>query len=456
MNILHHGARDGVTGSCHELQLGKYSLLIDCGAFQGEEAKASNDITFPVEPVRALILTHCHIDHVGRIPWLLAAGFRGPIYATEATAALLPLMLEDGLKLQLGLSDEKCEAFIRLVRSQLKPVPFDCRAQIMLPDGQDISLSFRQAGHILGSAYVELLLPDRRKVVFSGDLGPSNTPLLVDPEPPLHADVLVLESTYGDKLHPGTETREQALKSVVEQSLKDGGAILIPAFSLGRTQELLFDLENIVNNEIQQPSAESPWLNLPIVLDSPLAMKITQAYQGFKRLWTKEAKARLDNGRHPLDFDQCTQIDEHSDHIGLVNRLKASGEPAVIVAASGMCSGGRIMNYLEALLPDPRTDLLLIGYQARGTLGRELQNGAREVIINNTRIEVKARVHTMTGYSAHADQRDLIRFVQGIEKGPAEIRLVHGDRPAQEALARRLQKVKPDAKVIVCANLNQD
>ncbi|WP_330961905.1 MBL fold metallo-hydrolase [Photobacterium sp. 53610] len=456
MKILHHGARDGVTGSCHELQLGKYSLLIDCGAFQGEEARIGNDITFPVEPIKALILTHCHIDHVGRIPWLLAAGFRGPIYATEATASLLPLMLEDGLKLQLGLSDEKCEAFIRLVRSQLKPVPFDCRAQIMLPDGQDVSLFFRQAGHILGSAYVELTLPEHQKVVFSGDLGPSNTPLLVDPVPPSHADVLVLESTYGDKRHPGVENREQALKKIVEQSLQDGGAILIPAFSLGRTQELLFDLENIVTGESQNARLNSPWLSLPIVLDSPLAMRITLAYQGFKRLWAKEAKARLDSGRHPLDFDQCTQIDEHSDHIGLVNRLKASGEPAVIVAASGMCTGGRIMSYLEALLPDPRTDLLLIGYQARGTLGRELQNGAKAVMIHNSRIEVKARVHTMTGYSAHADQNDLVRFVRGIEQGPNEIRLVHGDRPAQEALAKRLRKIKPDAKVIVCANLTPD
>ncbi|QUJ68220.1 MBL fold metallo-hydrolase [Photobacterium sp. GJ3] len=456
MNILHHGARDGVTGSCHELQLGKYSLLIDCGAFQGEEAKSSNDINFPVEPIKALVLTHCHIDHVGRIPWLLAAGFRGPIYATEATASLLPLMLEDGLKLQLGLSDEKCEAFIRLVRSQLKPVPFDCRAQIMLPDGQDVSLVFRQAGHILGSAYLEFTLPDRQKIVFSGDLGPSQTPLLVDPVSPAHADVLVLESTYGDKRHPGVENREQVLKAIVEQSLQDGGAILIPAFSLGRTQEVLFDLENIVVQEQAKIGGRSQWPALPIVLDSPLAMKITQTYQGFKRLWTQEAKARVHSGRHPLDFEQCTQIDSHEDHIGLVNRLKASGEPAVIIAASGMCSGGRIMNYLEALLPDPRTDVVLIGYQARGTLGRELQNGANEVIIQNQRIEVKARVHTMTGYSAHADQNDLLRFVRGIENGPREIRLVHGDRPAQEALARRLSKIKPDAKVIVCANLNLD
>jgi len=453
MQIIHHGARTGVTGSCHEVRIGSYGLLVDCGLFQGEEGGRTLDIEFPIEHIQALLLTHCHIDHIGRLPWLLAAGFRGPIYATEATAALLPLMLEDGLKIHLGLNKLQCERFTQLVKKQLRPIPYDCRAQLVLPDGELVSICFRPAGHILGSAYIELVFPDGKKVVFSGDLGPCDTPLLVDPRPPTQVDTLVIESTYGDKCHQSVAYREQQLAAIIERSMKDGGVVLIPAFSVGRTQELLFDIENIISRTLSllshQAGFATCWQQLPVILDSPLAIDITEQYITFQRLWAKEAKQRLLSGRHPLSFEQCITVNQHADHVALVNRIKASGEPAIIVAASGMCEGGRIMNYLEALLPDPRTDVIMIGYQAQGTLGRRLLSQPEAIEIQNKKVRVKANIHSISGYSAHADQADLVKFVENIEQGPKQIRIVHGDLPAQGALAKKLAEVKPECDIIV-------
>ncbi|KMV30243.1 metallo-beta-lactamase [Photobacterium swingsii] len=440
MRIEHHGAKCGVTGSCHELFIGNNSLLIDCGLFQGEELQASLNIDFPLDSVRALFLTHCHIDHVGRIPWLLAAGFHSPIYATQATAALLPLMLEDGLKIQLGLDGKQCEQITNRVRALLKPIPFDCWVQLTFPSGELINVRFRQAGHILGSAYVEIKLPDDRIVVFSGDLGPCHTPLLVDPVSPKRADVLVLESTYGDRRHPSIVDRQTRLKAIVERSLQDGGAIIIPAFSVGRTQELLFDLENIIA-QADMNASNVNWQNLPVVLDSPLAAKITEQYNVYKQLWANEAKSRYITGRHPLSFQQCIVIESHAEHIALINRLQTSAEPVIIVAASGMCTGGRVVSYLEALLPDKRTDVVFSGYQAKGTLGKALLDGTDKVEINAEQIVVNAQIHQLSGYSAHADQDDLIAFVQNIDHGPSDIYLVHGEVATQRILADKLYAV---------------
>lgn len=455
MQIIHHGAYEGVTGSCHELQWGEYGILIDCGLFQGSEAPRSLNIDFPVEHIQALVLTHCHIDHIGRIPWLLAAGFRGPIYATEATAALLPLMLDDGLKIQLNLNKAQRSQFLSLIKSLLRPVPFDCQAPVILPNGDRLAIYFRQAGHILGSAYVEVVLPDDQVVVFSGDLGPSNTPLLVDPESPKRADILVLESTYGNCQHQRHTERSESLKRIIEQSLLDGGAILIPAFSVGRTQELLFDIESLIaetfSPSLQVNSERMRWQELPIILDSPLADEVTKQYEMFYRLWEKEAIARQNIGRHPLSFEQCITVDSHHQHQSLVNRLLSTKEPAVVVAASGMCSGGRILNYLEALLPESSTDVVMVGYQAMGTLGYALSRGEKKVEINGKIIDVKAKIHNLSGYSAHADQSDLIQFVANIERGPNKIHLVHGDHRAQTELAALLRTMNPDCEVVIAA-----
>lgn len=430
-SLTHHGAHHTVTGSCHELRIGQSAILVDCGQFQGEESR-SLAIDFPIQQIEAVVITHAHIDHVGRLPWLLAAGYQGPIYCTPATAELIPLLLRDGLTLQLGLARSQIQHILQRIKKQIRVLDYGRWLRVELKKEASFAyLRLTSAGHILGSAMVELRLADEQVVVFSGDLGPNNTPLLPDPVSPPRADLLVLESTYGDKQHDNVEQRAQRLSEIIQRSLQDGGAILIPAFSVGRTQELLFDIERLIF-EHDLPAT------MPIILDSPMAVEVTRLYRRFKKLWGGEAKQRLDLQRHPLAFEQCVTIDGYREHHRLVNRLKQSGEPAIVIAASGMCQGGRIMDYLSALLPDPRTDVIFAGFQAEGTLGRELQEGAQQVLIDQHRVEVKAQIHTMSGYSAHADQADLVKFVEGIEQGRKEIRLVHGEPEAQQVLAERL------------------
>ncbi|EJI6688940.1 MBL fold hydrolase [Vibrio parahaemolyticus] len=436
MKVLHHGGKDTVTGSCHELQLERGSILVDCGLFQGKDAllgrqNRSLTIEFSLTKVKALVLTHAHIDHIGRLPWLLAAGFRGKIYCTRATAELVPLMLADGLKLQLGLGQQQRQHILNLIKQRL--VPCDYHNWISIKGLA--YLRFQPAGHILGSAYLEFKLSNNEVVVFSGDLGPSNTPLLPDPIPPVKADYLFIESTYGDKHHESVKSRSTRLLSIIEHALEDGGVIVIPAFSVGRTQELLFGIEQLLYQESLHNA-------LPVILDSPLAREVTKTYRRFKKLWGKEAKKRVVQHRHPLGFEQCITIETHAEHMRLVNRLASTSEPAIVVAASGMCEGGRVVNYLEALLPDSRNDVLFAGYQAEGTLGRQIQDGANTVEIEGKQIIVKAQIHTISGYSAHADQSDLIRFVEGIHPPPKEVHLIHGESVAKAELYQHFARKK--------------
>ena len=442
--LIHHGAATGVTGSCHELRLGRDSLLIDCGQFQGEAGPVRLDVV-PAR-VRAVLLTHAHIDHIGRLPDLLAAGLSAPIYCSEATALLVPVMLEDALRHASGGQRSAIEPLLQRLRHLLRPLPFTQWQRLPLADGTGLYIRLQPAGHILGSAYLELRLPSGERVVFSGDLGSGRSALLAAPQSPEQADLLVLESTYGDRVHPQGELRYRQLKAIVERSLRDGGAILIPAFSIGRTQELLCDLEQILN-EVRSREALWCWRDLPVVIDSPLGAEVTRLYRRFRRLWRAEAQARLQAGRHPLDFSQCVTIDDHGAHEALVHRLQQSGEPAIIVAGGGMCQGGRIVNYLKALLPDARTDLLLAGFQAQGTPGRLLQSGCTSLWLDGTEAAVQAQIHSLSGYSAHADQQELLAFVQGMSRPPRAIRLVHGEPAAQQALARRLTLSCPSATV---------
>ncbi|EKF9070128.1 MBL fold metallo-hydrolase [Vibrio cholerae] len=433
MEVVHHGGKASVTGSCHELRADGQALLIDCGLFQGADERPLA-VEFALGHVDALILTHAHIDHIGRLPWLLAAGFKQPIYCTAATAELVPLMLEDGLKLQLGMSPKQSERVLTEVRRLLRVQDYQKWFAVQPKRADSLWVRFQPAGHILGSAYVEIRRPNGEVVVFSGDLGPSHTPLLPDPQSPERADYLFIETTYGDKQHEDVQSRGQRLRAMIERSLADGGAILIQAFSVGRTQELLFDIEQLIFS--QQIAA-----SLPIILDSPMAQRVTRSYRRFKQLWGREAKARLQMHRHPLAFEQCITVEDHRTHERLVNRLASTGEAAIVVAASGMCQGGRIMDYLKALLPDKRTDLILAGFQAEGTLGRSIQSGQPSVWIEGTEVEVNAHIHTMSGYSAHADKADLLRFISGIPEKPKQVHLIHGEATAKQAFAAELTQL---------------
>ncbi|MCY0966957.1 MBL fold metallo-hydrolase [Oceanospirillaceae bacterium G-43] len=460
--ITHHGAISGVTGSCHQLTLSSgEALLVDCGLFQGAETRnsehGSNTIDFDWRPVKALIVTHCHIDHVGRIPWLLAAGYKGPIYATRATAYLLPLVIEDAVKVGVTQDADIINMVLQRLRQQL--VPLDYKQWLVLPGFPDVRLRFQVAGHILGSAYVELDIgsansPLRKKVVFSGDLGAPWSPLLPAPRSPWGCDTLVIESTYGDRCHDGRKQRRQRLESVLKKALSDGGAVLIPAFSIGRTQELLYELEDIFfqANRSDADSGVSLFQAVDVIVDSPLATEFTDCYRELADLWDAEARQRLARGRHPLKFDKMLTINHHEQHLDMVQYLKRSGRPAIVLAAGGMCSGGRIVNYLKALLPDSRTNVLFVGYQAVGTPGRAIQDWGPEggyVDLDGERTVIRAGIETLGGYSAHADQKDLVRFVRGMRKHPAEIRIVHGDTAARKALARELENLCPQATVLI-------
>lgn len=449
VKILHHGATTGVTGSCHELFYSDNdSVLIDCGMFQGAEAAdrelGEAQIDFSLDAVRALFVTHCHIDHVGRIPWLLAAGFNGPIIATEATARLLPLVLEDALKVGVTRNKRIIRKVVARIKQLIVPVPYDSWYQPFADNS--LKAKFRVAGHILGSAYIEFQV-NKKRVTFSGDLGAPYAPLLPAPKSPYSCDILVLESTYGEREHQKRRERKAQLRAVIERALKDKGAVLIPAFSIGRTQELLYEIEHLIHR-----SKSSVWKDLDVIVDSPLAADFTRHYRDMRHLWDKEALRRKRSGRHPLAFDNLITIDDHATHQKLVSHLKNSARPSIVIAASGMCAGGRIQNYLKALLPDHRTDVLFVGYQAQGTPGRDIQKyGPRGgyVYLDGERVDIRAAVHTIGGYSGHADRSDLVRFVRRIYRKPNEIRLVHGDHEAKLALRRGLRAVVPNAEILI-------
>ena len=429
-DIEHHGAQDGVTGSCHQLHMdAANSLLIDCGLFQGSEASVDGRsgagrlaIEFSLATIKALVVTLVHIDHVGRIPYLLAAGFKGPILCSEPSAKLLPIVLEDAFKLGFSRDQKEVERYIKLVEQRLQPLPYKQWFTLIETDELCVRIRLQRAGHILGSAYVEIdvLYPgtgDTKRIVFSGDLGAPHAPLLTPPEPPERADILVLESTYGDRLHEDRASRRQRLEAVIEHALQDQGTVLIPAFSNGRTQELLYELEEIIHSKLQahtdkpllnaeeddsefsnsgsNPHSQPPippaenakatassgstaniqsplpsgerarvrgnsdssesgletnWPQLPIILDSPLATRFTEAYRSLQPYWNQEARERVEADRNPLAFDNLIMIDNHADHIAVLNRLAQTARPAIVIAGNGMCSGGRIVNYLKAML----------------------------------------------------------------------------------------------------------
>lgn len=374
--ISHHGAVNGVTGSCHELHADTtHSYLIDCGLFQGADAsrdgraaQGSLEIEFPLDSVRALIATHVHIDHVGRIPYLLAAGFEGPILCSEPSAKLLPIVLEDAFKLGVSRDQKQVERYIALVEKRIIALPYNTWFNLRDSDELVCRIRLQRAGHILGSAYAEFDLTypktgEKKRVVFSGDLGAPHAPLLPAPKPPYGADILVIESTYGDRNHENRRTRRQRLEAVIEKALKDQGTVLIPAFSIGRTQELLYELKAIIHSKTKRlpvvgasllanssGDATSPtnWPDLPIILDSPLASRFTAAYRELQPFWNQEALKRVKSGRRPLGFEQLITVDNHGDHMRMVQHLARTARPAIVIAGNGMCSSGRIVNYLKA------------------------------------------------------------------------------------------------------------
>ena len=470
-SIVHHGAVTGVTGSCHQLPMDdEHALLIDCGLFQGAETSPEGRvgagklaIDFSLDGIKALVATHVHIDHVGRIPYLLAAGFKGPILCSEPSAKLLPIVLEDAFKLGFSRDQKQVERYLKLIEQRIVALPY--KQWFTLIDTKQLNARIRlqRAGHILGSAYVEVDLHypetgEKKRIVFSGDLGAPHAPILPAPKAPYKADILVIESTYGDRLHEDRRSRRARLEKVLEHALSNQGTVLIPAFSIGRTQELLYELEDIIHRRALKESAKTQpgssssktsrapvldWANLPIILDSPLASRFTSVYRELDQFWDAEARARLAKGRNPLAFHNLLTVDSRQAHLAMVNRLTQTAQPAIVIAGNGMCSSGRIVNYLKAVLGDERHDVLFVGYQAEGTPGRQIQRfGPRSgyVEFDGQRYDIRAQVHTIGGYSAHADQLGLVRFVTRMTHWPSEVRIVHGELEAKQQFAMVLQQ----------------
>ncbi|WP_027852248.1 MBL fold metallo-hydrolase RNA specificity domain-containing protein [Marinobacterium litorale] len=436
--VIHHGATNGVTGSCHQLYTdSNNSLLVDCGLFQGNEAGNSLDIDFETESIKALILTHVHIDHVGRLPWLLATGYQGPIICSRPSSLLLEPVLEDAFKLGVSRDHTHVEKYLKTIRERMIALPYNQWFSLIETADRQLKVRLQRAGHILGSAYIECETTDKHDgstevTVFSGDLGAPHTPILPEPQSPERADRLILESTYGDKAHENREQRQQHLAEAIERAQENQGTVLIPAFSIGRTQELLYELETITADQTEP---------LPVILDSPLATRFTELYKELKPYWDEEAHEHLRRGGKPLSFDNLLVVDNHQQHMQMVQHLNESKRPAIVIAGSGMCNAGRIVNYLKAMLNNPKHAVLFVGYQAQGTPGRDIQQYGPQggyVWLDDERIDIRARIETISGYSAHADKNDLINFVAGIKQRPLEIRIVHGDNQAKSRLKASL------------------
>lgn len=469
MHINHHGAVNGVTGSCHQLCLkdGR-GILIDCGLFQGDETSSDQatanqpEINFDISQLQALVVTHVHIDHVGRIPYLLAAGFTKPIFCSEPSALLLPQVIEDALKVGFTRNKTLINRVIHKLKKLIIPIPYgQWQPAIAESEGSSVAIKLKPAGHILGSAYVECEVKEqnensskqRQRVVFSGDLGAPYAPLLPAPKSPYGCDVLVIESTYGDKNHQNRKQRREQLRKVLKKALPDNGVVLIPAFSIGRTQELLYELEELSHrHQLTAPETNQP---IEVIVDSPLAASFTESYRQLKSHWDKEARSKVARGRHPLSFEELYTVDSHQQHLDTVNYLKNHPRPCIVIAASGMCAGGRIVNYIKALIEDKRSDILFVGYQAKGTPGRDIQlYGPRGgyVMLDGSQYIIKAGIHTLSGYSAHADQKDLLNFVKRMRKKPTEVRIIHGDEAAKRALKQKMAEQLNGATIQIPAN----
>jgi metallo-beta-lactamase family protein len=430
------GAAGTVTGSKYALENGKHTLLVDCGLFQGFKAlRLRNWEPLPIDPQRisAVLLTHAHLDHTGYLPVLIKRGFKGPVLCSQATADLCAILLPDAGHLQEkdaefanrhGFSKHKpalplfTEMDARAALERLRPVSFN--EPISVPGGSTLRL--RRAGHILGAASLQLDW-DQTTVVFSGDLGRFDDDTMVDPAPVPHADYLVVESTYGNRRHDARNP-DEALAQAVERTVARGGTVVIPAFAVGRTQSLLFHLERI--------KAKGRLSNIPVFLDSPMATDASAIFCNHladQRL--SEAACRRACGV----AHYVRSVDESK-------ALTANPMPKVIISASGMATGGRVLHHLKQYAPDPRNMILFAGFQAGGTRGAAMVEGTESVKIHGAYIPVRAEVANLAMLSAHADADEILRWLKGFESPPRMTYITHGEQSAADALRRRIEAEK--------------
>ncbi|GIX05507.1 MAG: MBL fold hydrolase [Planctomycetaceae bacterium] len=447
MKLTFLGAAGEVTGSQHLIETDRHRLLLDCGFFQGHrlEARRKNE-QFYCEPSKldAVILSHAHIDHSGNLPGLYRAGFRGPIFATPSTADLVEVMLLDSAKIQAEdarllstllaadhppLQPLYDEEDVAETMKLFEPIAYGVWQEL----GPDIRIRFQDAGHILGSAIVELELRDAGewvRLVYTGDLGRRDTPLLRDPTLVAGCDILITETTYADTVHPPTDDIERALTEIINTVANRGGRIVIPAFALGRTQTLMY-LLNRLHNQGKLPP-------IPIYVDSPLSRQVTLVFQRHLHDFDEQFQQELLHDQHPFHFPNLRVVTSFRESAALHD----AQEPMVIIASSGMCESGRVLHYLKHMVEDRRNAIVMIGYQAENTLGRRLQERQPEVKILDQDYALHAEVFTLSGLSAHADAEDFHWWFQHLaqDRGVGHAFLVHGEAAAAQAAANLLQE----------------
>lgn len=463
MKIQFCGASTGVTGSCHLITTENHKVLLDCGQFQGGKAQeALNYEDFPFDPAEIdyVILSHAHIDHCGRIPLLIKRGFKGAIYCTDATADLLDVMLKDSGYIHEKEAEWKNKKNERAGRPKVeplytfndavdsltyvKPVLYDQLIEL----NEEMKIVFNDAGHILGSAITELWVTENdnvSKIVFSGDLGVMERPILRNPTIIKKADYVIMETTYGNRVHPENSMNVKALMDIIRDTAAKGGTTVIPSFAVGRTQELIYELNRVYETDNEYRQA---FENIMVYVDSPMATTATEVFKRNAQVFDDETKEYIAKGDNPLDFKNLRFTRTSQESIW----LNTNPDPKVIISASGMCDAGRIRHHLKHNLWNRKSSIVFVGYQAEGTLGRMILDGAKEVTLFGEKVQVNAKIYNLEGFSGHADKNGLLAWLKGFQKEPKHIFLVHGEPEAKEAFAETVEKELGYHPIVVKGN----
>jgi metallo-beta-lactamase family protein len=453
MEIIAFGAAKEVTGSCFSIATEKEKILIDCGLFQGNKEMIRmnyEDFEFNPQKYSALILTHAHLDHCGRIPKLVKYGFRGKIFCTDATKALAEIVMRDSAKIAAEDTNHENKRRAKQGLPPRKPLYNDIDVnnsmklfRVFNYDEEfkitkNISAVFYDAGHILGASSVQIKILEREKenvLVFSGDLGQKGAVLVKKTEPIEKADYVFIESTYGDRLHPSIDERGKELTRVINETYKRKGKLMIPSFAVERTQEILYWIKNLMAKNLIPRQR--------VYLDSPMALKATEVFIRYPEHYNETVKKTIHDNENPFEFPELVKTQSVDES----KKINSENGPFIIIAGNGMCTGGRIKHHIRNNIEDPKNTLLFIGYQTKGTLGYWIKKGEKQIRLLGDSKRVNAKIETIEGFSAHADYNDLIKWLKNFSPKPKKVYIIHGDEEESRAFFKKI--VKEDFKAYI-------